>query len=256
MKFEQTSEFLEYNTLLFQRKSTISNCIKTFTQEEVEHVKREIEKYYFTNGWGLKILARNVFGVSYSKCRSIFHSLDIEFRKGLDVVTDSLKQFRKDKALHEGANKTGWSADSVKRFAEKTNRGVQGYYWNKSTNSYYWLRSTYEYIYAKFLNRICVNWKTETKSYTLSDGSVYHPDFFIFDDDWNLTKIVEIKGYWDARAYKVDLLREEHFKDSTVDVIIITNIKAYIDQHLTYSEELDTWKQIRKSKEQKLNESI
>ena len=255
MKFEDKSNFLEYNTRLFQRGNTIKNSLNTFSEQERDHIKQEIVTYYFSKSWGLKLVARNVLGVTYTKCRSIFDLLGIEFRKGRDIVTENLKHFRKTKALYEKDNNIGWQSDNVKRFAKATTRGVQGYYWNKSTNSYYWLRSTYEYIYAKFLNRIGIKWKTETTSYRLSDGSVYHPDFFIYDDDWNLVKIVEIKGYWDVRAYKVDLLREEYFPNSAIDVIIINDIKAYIDQHLTYSEELNTWKQIRKSKEQKSNES-
>ena len=69
-----------------------------------------------------------------------------------------------------------------------------------------------------------------------------------------MEKIVEIKGFWDNRAYKPALLKEEYFKDSCVDIILISDIKLYIESNLNYGMELETWKQIRKSKEQKLKE--
>ena len=67
------------------------------------------------------------------------------------------------------------------------NRGYGGYY------SGYYLRSSYEYAYAKYLNHMSVKWTYETEVYDLG-SSIYKPDFFIYNEDNELTKIVEIKS--------------------------------------------------------------
>ena len=69
MKFEDKSNFLEYNTRLFQRGNTIKNSLNTLSEQEKDHIKQEIDTYYFSKSWGLKLVARNVLGVTYTKCR-------------------------------------------------------------------------------------------------------------------------------------------------------------------------------------------
>jgi hypothetical protein len=254
MNFTETSPNLQRNSEILTPKNKdnrvwFTKHFKTLTESEKELLKNEIQEFYFIKGWGLKIVARNVLGISYSNCRSIFGFLGLEFNKGYNVCNDFLRNFRKEKADVENKTNVGFNNAAIQRFAKTTSRGVQGYYYNKSTSSYVWLRSTYEYIYAKFLNKIGVNWKTEQKYYILSDGSKYSPDFYVYDENWVLEKIIEIKGYYDCRAYKVDLLREEFFKESNIDVILIRDIDLYLENNLTYGKELETWKTIRKSKE-------
>lgn len=67
------------------------------------------------------------------------------------------------------------------------NRGYAGYY------SGFYLRSSYEYAYAKFLDHMGVKWKYETEIYKLG-SSTYKPDFFIYNENNKLIKIVEIKS--------------------------------------------------------------
>lgn len=254
MKFEQTSANLIRNKNILHHVGARSfpKKLNSLSDEELDMIKQEIDLYYFTYEWGLKLLARNVFDISYTKCRSLFDFLGIAYRKGMNVSTKGLSEFRKAKAEHENRHGIGFNDLKLNRFSNTTQRGVQGYYFNRSTSSYVWLRSTYEYIYSKFLNKIGVNWKVEQEVYKLSDGTSYRPDFYIYDEQWNLTKIVEIKGFWDNRAYKVDLLKEEFFSKSDIGVVIISDINSYIESHLTYHKELKTWKIIRKSKEQNL----
>lgn len=55
-----------------------------------------------------------------------------------------------------------------------------------------WFRSKWELVFAKdFLEKNNLKWKYESKSFALSDGSTYTPDFYVEDDNvW-----IEVKGY-------------------------------------------------------------
>lgn len=66
-------------------------------------------------------------------------------------------------------------------------RGYSGYYKNV------YLRSSLEFAYAYYLDYKNIKWKYEYATYKL-DGEQYKPDFFIFDDNDNLVRIVEIKA--------------------------------------------------------------
>lgn len=251
MIFTEQSPHLEFNTNLLRSAKVyeFKSRLKFLAAPDIDHLRNEIHKYYDEFGWGLKIVARNVLGVTYSNCRTIFTFLDIPFRQGRSVTTKFVADFRKKKAEIENEKQIGFRNPELRRFAEKTTRGVQGYYYNKSTSSYVWLRSSYEYIYAKFLNKIAANWKTEQQYYMLSDATKYSPDFYLYDENWNLTKIVEIKGYFDCRAYKAALLKEDYFKETPIDIVLINDISLYLEENITYNKELTTWKLIRKSKE-------
>ena len=259
MKFDQVSPNLDRNRDILTPKivgrKEYSKNFKTLQESDKILIRNEIEKYYFSENWGLKLLARNVLGISYSNCRSTFTMLGLQFNTGIVKCSEHLREFRRQRALVEDNLKIGINFDGTHTKAISTRRGVQGYYYNKSTDSYVWLRSTYEFIYAKFLNKIGVNWKTEQTYFTLSDGKRYSPDFYIYSKDWALEKIVEIKGYWDNHAYKPGLLKTDYFSKSTVEIILIRDIKTYIEENLTYNKELETWKTIRKSKDSLLKAS-
>lgn len=258
MRFEELSQNFEKNTSILLPYSKCNIFIKKqllgLSEDNIIHIKSEILYYYYELEWGLKLVARNVFGISYSECRALFKHLGFSFRVGNNIVTDNIKQFRRQKAIHETKNNIGFADKDLKRFATKTNRGVQGYYYNNSTKEYVWLRSTYEYIYAKFLNKIGINWKIEQFQFNLSDGTKYTPDFYIYTETWELKQIVEIKGYFDCRSYKVGLLNLEYYTNTDIEIILINDITKYIPNGQTYLSELKTWKQIRKLKDQKLKE--
>lgn len=67
------------------------------------------------------------------------------------------------------------------------NRGYAGYY--KGV----YLRSSYEYAYAKYLDYKSISWEYGAVTYDLGFRK-YKPDFFIYDAQGNLKKIVEVKS--------------------------------------------------------------
>lgn len=60
------------------------------------------------------------------------------------------------------------------------------------------MRSSWEVSFAKYLDMQSVNWQYEPKTFVLSDGSAYTPDFYLP----NTNEWVEVKGWF----------REEHKK--------------------------------------------
>lgn len=69
----------------------------------------------------------------------------------------------------------------------KLNRGYAGFYKG------FYLRSSYEYAYAVYLDQFNISWSFETQVFEVN-GKFYKPDFFFYDKDGNLEKIVEIKS--------------------------------------------------------------
>lgn len=203
----------------------------------------EYIKGIYDSGYGLKIISRTL-GISYSTLRSAFNQCNIEIRKGLNVCTDKTREFRSIKAKDK--NPLMNCTELHPEWASKSRTGIGGKY-RKLDGSYVWLRSSWEYAYAKWLDDRLIWWSFEKEQYKLSDGTSYRPDFFIHDDNGNIIKIVEIKGYWDNRAYKADLLRKEY----SIDVIMIDDITQYITG--SYRKLLLEWKEY--IKEFNLNEN-
>lgn len=221
-----------------KKRSTLRNRRKN-TKRYFE-VREALYDLYHNKEYGIKLLGKK-FGLSYTKMRSLLSFLEIDLRKGRNVVTTRLKTLRKEKALYEGKHKTGWNSPEINRKYKRHNRGVQGFYFNKSMQKYVWLRSTWEYIYAKWLDKINEVWDVEVKYYNIN-GLIYRPDFFIYEGE-QLRKIVEIKGYWDSNINKASILNEE-LRD--IDVIIIYNIEKYIEKNSSYHKELERWKREKK----------
>lgn len=67
------------------------------------------------------------------------------------------------------------------------NRGYAGFYKG------YYLRSSYEYAYAKFLDYYSIKWKYEVETFDIG-YRLYKPDFFIYNQNGKIEKIVEIKS--------------------------------------------------------------
>jgi len=155
--------------------------------------------------------------------------MDIDIRKGQSVCTDKLREIR-------SARVKGNKSPFYNKQIFNSNNGVQGYYLRKYDNKYVWLRSTWEYIYAKWLDSKNIKWDIEKTSYKLSNGNTYRPDFFILNDDGSVKTIVEIKGYYDNRLYKVDLAKEEY----NLDISVVFDITLYTNT--SYMKELKEWK--------------
>lgn len=152
-----------------------------------------LEHLYHERGMGFKLLSKEFGNVSYTRLRTIFNALGIERRTGTSCVTDSLKKLRSERAKKSNPW-TDWTSKNVDR-DKKNKHHLCGWYFNKSKNKYVWLRSSWEYGYANWLDSQNVVWDVEVRSYLLSDGRYYKPDFFIFVNNC-LSHIVEIKSRW------------------------------------------------------------
>jgi hypothetical protein len=210
------------------------------------YLKEFLDEYYVKEGYGIKSLIKKYeLSITYTSFKNIIVFLGYELHSN-KIATEALKKQRSENAKKQYINKTGFFKDGIQENIHKmnTNRGIQGYYWNDSLKKYVWLRSSWEFIYAKWLNKNNIIWDVEIVSYRLSDGTIYRPDFFIFNENNEIKKVVEIKGYWKNRLYKTFLLKEEY----NVDIITIENIKPYCDNKLTLNEEINIWKSLRKLK--------
>ena len=215
---------------------------KTFTSNNTHDVNlikndtRYITTYNFIKnlydeGHGLKsIIKDNSLPITTPVLRKLMIDImNINLRNYSDI-TDVLRVKRSNKVKLEHDKGIGWFSDSVVR---KQNRGIQGYYFNKSRNKYVWLRSTYEYIYAMWLDHNKKIWDIEFKSYRLDDDTLYKPDFFIFDDNEKLIKIVEVKGYWENRSYKFHKLQKQLENDGIeCEIINGDKILSYTNDQL------------------------
>ncbi|MBM7701563.1 restriction endonuclease [Metabacillus iocasae] len=67
------------------------------------------------------------------------------------------------------------------------NRGYAGFYKG------HYLKSSYEYAYAKYLNYFLIPWSYEDKLFDLG-YKTYKPDFFFYNKDHKIIKIVEVKS--------------------------------------------------------------
>ncbi|PLR76476.1 restriction endonuclease [Bacillus sp. V3-13] len=65
------------------------------------------------------------------------------------------------------------------------NRGYAGFYKG------FYLRSSYEYAYAKYLDFYSIPWSYEDRTFDIG-YKLYKPDFFFYDQDGNLKRVVEI----------------------------------------------------------------
>ena len=106
------------------------------------------------------------------------------------------------------------------------NRGYAGFYRE------YYLRSSYEYAYAKYLDYHSIQWSYEDNAFDIG-YKTYKPDFFFYDKDGNLKKIVEIKS------------RNKKAKEEAKNALGIIKERYYVDcELLSYEELLDLYKSL------------
>lgn len=247
-KIEIPKQFLdEYKMFSEIRYSNIGNSARATNKRvfmkdnlhriypnEYELIHSTLYKRYVDDEIGIKLIAKEI-GYSYTETRNILKTFNIPMRTGYNVVTKNLSEFRRNKAKNEYSKRIGWFS-SLDRKQHHTQRGVGGYYFNKSRNKYVWLRSTWEYIYAKFLDKLNIEWDIEVTRFDLDTGT-YRPDFFIYNNN-ELEKIVEIKGYWKDKLWKPEELKNK----IGVDVVVIHDISLYLEEGQTYYSQLDEWK--------------
>ena len=93
------------------------------------------------------------------------------------------------------------------------NRGYAGFYGE------YYLRSSYEYAYAKYLDYHSIPWSYEDNAFDIG-YKPYKPDFFFYDKDGNLEKIVEIKS------------RNKNAKDEAKKALGVIKERYYVNSEL------------------------
>ena len=208
-----------------------------------EDIKKELVEYY-DSGYGFKRIAKQL-NTSYTKCRRLFLIfLEHKCRTGRSVVTEPLRERRKELATEIGRFKN-WP-EKYPHIHKNSRTGLQGYY-QKTNGDWIWLRSCWEYIYAKWLDKNKKNWKYEVRQYKIN-GKSYRPDFFIYDNQENISEIIEIKSsYFNEATDRINKALDTK-KEHNLPIILITDIKPYIQKDRSYMKELREWKRIRKSK--------
>jgi hypothetical protein len=118
------------------------------------------------------------------------------------------------------------------------NRGYAGFYKG------HYLRSSYEYAYAKYLDYNSIPWSYEDEIFDLG-YKVYKPDFFFYDQNNRLIKIVEIKS------------RNKEAKENAKKALKTIEEKYNIECELVSYEELrEIYKELPFSLTSTLNEWI
>lgn len=104
--------------------------------------------------------------------------------------------------------------DETKNKISKALKGNRNANHRGDRQSYYngiRMDSSWEVKTAKYLDDNNYNWKYDSEKYLLSDGRYIHPDFFIYDDNDNLIKIIEVKGYFrEANKLKFEMFLTEY----------------------------------------------
>jgi hypothetical protein len=194
---------------------------------------------YHDCGMGFKLLSSQLGNISYTRLRTIFKALGIEKRNGKSCITEGLKKIRSERAKKSNPW-TNWNEKYPDK--DKVNsHHLGGWYFNKSSNKHVWLRSSWEYGYASWLDSQAFVWDVEIRSYLLSDGRYYRPDFFIFSNDC-LSYIVEIKSKWaNGSLERID--KFEKFKQEYPNIkalLVSDELFAIIGR--TQSQVLAEWK--------------
>lgn len=124
--------------------------------------------------------------------------------------------------------------------------------WYGSYQGYYnenFLRSSFEYIYAVCIEKMGYNYKVEERCFNLNNGHTYRPDFFLYDDNGILIKIVEIK------STNIDRLIEAKAKIKLVEKIYGITIELYskpelkrlcLENGFKFNDLVDKWKILSK----------
>lgn len=236
-EFKTRNGKILYNNIILMKLDNNFNDTVKFLREKYE------------TGYGLKSMIKEFdLPVTYSRLRLLFDLVEIPRNHGMSVVTERLRDFRRNKAKNEYKNSKGFFKPGIQeqiKIKSTVTRGISGYYYNKSRNKYVWLRSSWEYIYAKWLDEKNIDWDVECKSYILKNGFKYHPDFFIFENG-KLISIVEIKGYWKDKVWKFNELKNMFNKNNiNINLSIITNITPYLIDS-SCGKEIRNWKKNRK----------
>jgi hypothetical protein len=212
------------------------------SHKDCQKLIKNLTILYNENGIGFKLISFYLGNVSYTRLRTIFRTLGIEKRVGQNCITESLRKTRSERAKTNNPW-TNWTEKHKSKDGINKHH-VAGWYFNESKLKYVWLRSSWEYGYAKFLNDSKIEWDVEARSYLLSDGRYYRPDFFIYENS-NLTKIVEIKSKWSngslERIDKFEMFKKEY---SDIPAELITD-ELFRLVNRKQKDIINEWKKVR-----------
>jgi hypothetical protein len=220
----------------------VSSFVIDKNHEDSVKLISNLTHLYHDCGMGFKLLSKELGNVSYTRLRTIFRSLGITKRDGKSCVTEGLKKLRSENAKKDNP----WS-DCTSKYPDKdkvNKHHLGGWYLNKSTNKNVWLRSSWEYGYAAWLDSQLLSWDVEIRSYLLSDGRYYRPDFFIFVNNC-LDHIVEIKSRWSNGALdRIDKFTQFENEYPGIKTKLITD-ELFDLIGKNQAEVLTEWKKIR-----------
>jgi hypothetical protein len=134
-----------------------------------------------------------------------------------------------------------WKRDAINKLFSNA---YHGFY-----NNIY-IRSSYEYVYIKILEKDNIKFKTEEHIYKFKDGSTFKPDFYIYDDNDNFIKIVEIKAedctYYELGKQKVEKLKQEY--GLNCELLSIKELRKLCrDKNMSFDKISKEWKQSESS---------
>ncbi len=196
----------------WKQKNNLYKCPFCLT----EKVKKGICSHIFLKHTvkGKELLLNENFGNGLNK--------KSPWSKGLNKETDTrLKnasnKYKKNYKLGKYKKPLGKCLDEEKEVERKKkislkmmgNRNSKGR-GTKILYKGYWLRSTWEFEVAKYLDSNSIKWDYEVTHYKLKGNRTYRPDFFIYDDNNEFKKIIEVKGYW----YKNNKEKLEEFLET------------------------------------------
>ena len=243
---DETSELFETvanSVVRCHRKSGVPDYEVLIDHPDADELRENLEFLYHDCGIGFKLLCKMLGNTTYVRLRTAFEKLGIEKRTGQSVVTSSLQTLRSENAKKKGTFKNWTEKYTDKDFNVKQYKG--GWYWNASQGKDVWLRSSWEYAYATWLDANGATWDVEVRNFLLSDGVIYRPDFFIFENNC-LMKIVEIKAKW-YHGSEVGFAKFERFKQEYPDIaseIISSEIFELVGRRM--GDVLKEWKQVRR----------
>lgn len=125
---------------------------------------------------------------NYKPLKEVSKKIKQNYKTGKCIIPKSFLNY------WEGRKHTEETKKKIAKKMKGNNFGL-----GRGTISYYngiKMRSTWEVAVASYLDHNDFNWKYEEKIFDLGNFTSYRPDFFIYDEDRNFVKLIEVKGYF------------------------------------------------------------
>jgi transposase len=110
------------------------------------------------------------------------------------------------------------SSDAIKKILKEAKvalrkeiPGQRGYRYLDRKQREHWFRSTWEIQTAQWFDKQQIDWDYEKETYQIGERKRYTPDFWIYDAEGRLEKLLDVKGwlYGDSEE-RISLFREQH----------------------------------------------